>query len=81
MRLPEHVELEGYPGRRELSWETDLTSGSNLLAVPLVARAARTNGELVTTLRWGDREKRFRVRLRVKGPQALKPAPAPSGRA
>lgn len=35
--LPEHVELDGFPGQREISWQTDLRQGRNILSLPIRA--------------------------------------------
>jgi len=35
--LPEHVELEGYPGRKQIAWYTKLNKGDNILTLPLSA--------------------------------------------
>src|SRR5262245_7471547 len=40
LALPENVEVVGYAGQRELSWQTDLREGQNLLQLPLIARGA-----------------------------------------
>jgi len=34
--LADNVEIEGYPDTRELSWQTELLKGKNLLALPLI---------------------------------------------
>jgi hypothetical protein len=34
--LAENIELEGYPGTREMSWKTPLLKGKNLLTLPLI---------------------------------------------
>ena len=35
--LPEHVELEGYTGRKQIAWYTNLRKGDNVLTLPLAA--------------------------------------------
>jgi len=50
LALPENVELVGYGNRRELSWQTDLREGGNLMQLPLVVRRSdegRSRGEAV----------------------------------
>ncbi len=37
IRIPPHLQMEGYPDRHELTWTTDLKAGPNLLALPLKA--------------------------------------------
>lgn len=58
VRLPAHVEIEGYPGQRELRWRTALAEGDNWLELPLRVReegrggvslrVATTDGEVIT---------------------------------
>src|SRR5712692_3814333 len=69
LALPENVELVGYDGRRELSWQTDLREGGNLMQLPLVVRGATKNGatkkELVASLSHGGSSKTFRLKIEV----------------
>ncbi len=64
LALPENVELVGYGGRRELSWQTDLREGGNLMQLPLVVRGA-TKDELVASLSHGGSSKTFRLKIEV----------------
>jgi len=64
--LPGHVELDGYPGNKELVWQTRLKKGQNILALPIRA-VAMGEGELVAYLSYGDRKKKFRVILKTAG--------------
>ena len=64
LALPENVELVGYGGRRELSWQTDLREGGNLMQLPLVVRGA-TKEELVASLSHGGNSKTFRLKIEV----------------
>jgi hypothetical protein len=66
--LPEGVEVDGFPGRREISWQAGLRSGANLLPLPLVAHTAR-GGVLVTRVREGERSRTFRLDVRVQAPR------------
>ena len=65
LTLPENVELVGYGNLRELSWQTDLRGGGNLLQLPLVARGT-AKGELVARLSHGGSSKTFRLKIEVK---------------
>jgi hypothetical protein len=65
LALPENVELVGYGNRRELSWQTDLREGGNLLQLPLVAHGT-AKGELVAHLSHGESSKTFRLKVEVK---------------
>ena len=64
LALPENVELVGYGDRRELSWQTDLREGGNLLQLPLVARGT-VKDEIVARLSHGGGSKTFRLRFEV----------------
>jgi hypothetical protein len=62
--LPEGIELAGFPGQREISWETSLNEGKNLLPLKLVALTA-TGGELLARLEHDDRNRTFRLQVDV----------------
>jgi hypothetical protein len=62
--LPEGIEVEGFPGQRDIRWQTDLARGVNMLALPLVAVSAQ-GGILVARLEHDGRRTEFSVQLRV----------------
>ena len=62
LALPDNVELVGYGGRRELSWQTDLREGGNLMQLPLIVRGA-TKEELVASLSHEGSSKTFRLKI------------------
>jgi len=64
LALPHNVELVGYGGRRELSWQTDLREGGNLMQLPLIVHGA-TKEDLVARLTHGDSAKTFRLKIEV----------------
>jgi hypothetical protein len=64
LTLPENVELVGYGHRHELSWQTDLREGGNLMQLPLIVRGA-TKEELVASLSHGGSSKTFRLKIEV----------------
>lgn len=64
LALPENIELVGYGDRRELSWQTDLREGGNLLQLPLIARGTAKD-ELVARLSHGGSGKTFRVKIEI----------------
>jgi len=70
LALPENVELVGYSGRRELSWQTDLREGGNLMQLPLVVRGA-TKDDLVASLSHGGSSKMFRLKIEVAGSSGM----------
>jgi hypothetical protein len=65
--LPEGVELDGYPGRREIVWQGALETGANLLSLPLVAHRPAA-GTLRAGIRQGDYSRTFTVDVSVKPP-------------
>jgi hypothetical protein len=62
--LPEGIELAGFPGQREITWETSLQKGKNLLPLTLVALTP-AGGELLATLEHDDRDRTFRLLVEV----------------
>ena len=62
--LPDGIELDGFPGQREITWETSLSAGKNLLPLTLVA-VAPAGGELLARLEHDQRERTFRLRVDV----------------
>jgi anti-sigma factor RsiW len=64
IQVPENVALVGYPGQRELSWETNLSEGENLLRLPVVASQAM-QGQLVARIEHGKKVRTLRVNLKA----------------
>ena len=64
--LPEHVEIDGLPGEREITWTADLKKGKNLLALPVVARQLGA-APLVARVEHDNKRKIFEVNLEVAG--------------
>ncbi len=62
--LPEGIELAGFPGQREITWETSLQEGKNLLPLTLIALTP-AGGELLARLEHKDRNRTFRLRVDV----------------
>lgn len=62
--LPEGIELAGFPGQREITWETSLVEGRNLLPLKLVALTP-TGGEVLARLEHDDRGRTFRLRVNI----------------
>ena len=62
--LPEGVELAGFPGQREITWETSLEKGKNVLPLTLIALTP-SGGELLARLEHKDRSQTFRLRVEV----------------
>lgn len=62
--LPDGVELQGFPGQREITWETSLTEGRNWLPLTLVALTP-VGGELMARLEHDERGRTFRLQVNV----------------
>lgn len=62
--LPEGVELAGFPGQREVKWETSLVEGKNLLPLKLVALTP-AGGEVLARLEHENRGRTFRLRVSI----------------
>jgi hypothetical protein len=62
--LPEGIELAGFPGQREITWETSLKEGKNLLPLTLIALTP-AGGELLARLEHEDRNRTFRLLVEV----------------
>jgi hypothetical protein len=62
--LPDGIELAGFPGQREITWETSLKEGKNLLPLTLIALTP-AGGELLATLEHEDRDRTFRLLVEV----------------
>lgn len=62
--LPDGIELSGFPGQREVTWQTSLAEGRNLLPLKLVATSP-LGGEVFATLEHNDRGRTFRLQVNV----------------
>ena len=62
--LPPGIELSGFPGQREITWQTSLDAGKNVLPLTLVALTP-AGGELTARLEHDDRNRTFRVRVNI----------------
>lgn len=62
--LPDNMQLDGYPGRRVVAWQTNLQKGQNILALPIMA-VEQGQGELFAQLSYGDTVKTFSVVLKT----------------
>ncbi len=62
--LPDGIELAGFPGQREITWETSLVEGRNLLPLELVALTP-AGGEVLARLEHQNRKRTFRLRVEV----------------
>ena len=62
--LPEGIELAGFPGQREIAWQTSLVEGKNLLPLELIALTP-AGGEVLARLEHKDRDRTFRLHVDV----------------
>lgn len=62
--LPAGVELAGFPGQSEITWQTSLTAGKNVLPLTLIALTP-TGGELLARLEHENRDRTFRLQVTV----------------
>ena len=62
--LPDGIELAGFPGQREIAWETSLEEGRNVLPLTLIALTP-AGGELLAHLEHKDRSRTFRLQVDV----------------
>jgi hypothetical protein len=64
VQLPPGIEMSGFPGQREVTWETSLAAGKNLLPLKLIATSP-LGGEVLAILRHNDRGRTFRLQIDV----------------
>lgn len=62
--LPDGIELAGFPGQREIAWQTSLKQGKNFLPLELIA-VSPVGGEVLARLEHDDRDRTFRLRVEV----------------
>jgi len=65
--LPAHVELEGYPGRKQIAWYTRLHKGDNVLTLPLSALHSE-KGMFTAKIGTGKDAKKIQFHLNVENP-------------
>lgn len=66
------IALDGFADERHIDWQANLERGSNLLSLPVVARAAG-KGRLVAVIEHDGRTQRVAIDLAVIDPQAKPP--------
>ena len=62
--LPDGIELAGFPGQREITWQTSLVEGKNLLPLELIALTP-AGGEVLARIVHNNRDRTFRLRVEV----------------
>ncbi len=63
--LPDDVEVLGFPSQQQISWQTNLEKGRNILPLPLTGYTQK-GGILVAKIVLGDKQKSISVKIRVK---------------
>ena len=63
------IALDGFDDERQIDWQADLDRGSNLLSLPVVARAAG-KGRLVAVIEHEGRTRQVAIELSVVDPKA-----------
>ena len=63
------IALDGFDDERQVDWQADLERGSNLLSLPVVARAAG-KGRLVAVIEHEGRTRQVAIELSVVDPKA-----------
>lgn len=64
LNLPANMQLKGFPGQHQISWETRLKKGPNVLRLPIDVTNAG-DGELIARLHYGDKMKTFKLLLKT----------------
>ncbi|RDH80713.1 MAG: hypothetical protein DIZ80_16940 [endosymbiont of Galathealinum brachiosum] len=64
IKLPDNIELSGFAGQSELSWQTSFTKGPNILTLPIKA-VDQGAGELIARLNYGDKLKEFHLVIKT----------------
>ena len=62
--LPAGIEIAGFEGQQEITWLTSLSEGKNVLPLRLIGTMP-TDGELLATLKHGDDDRTFRLRIKL----------------
>lgn len=65
IELSDNLALDGYGGKRTVSWNTPLQKGKNVLSLPIIATQPG-NGTVIARLRLGDQDKIFRIRVNAR---------------
>ncbi|NHA15509.1 anti-sigma factor [Thioalkalivibrio sp. XN279] len=72
VRLAGGIELVGFGDTRELSWETDLDQGTNMLSLPVLAHSLE-QGRLTALVEHGERRQQIELAIRTDAPESEKP--------
>lgn len=64
LKLPENIELKGYAGQSELSWDTSFSKGNNILTLPIKA-VTKGSGKLIARVSYGDKLKVYHLVIKT----------------
>lgn len=64
IELPPQVEVAGFPGLREIRWNTNLRKGKNLLSLPLIAKSEGI-AELITHINHENKSKMLSLVMNI----------------
>lgn len=67
IHVPEGIELQGHPGKREVAWSGALAQGRNVLNLKLLTQPG-ASGILETELRYDNKSNLFSTRIVAAGP-------------
>ena len=62
--LSDNMRIDGYPQSTQLSWQTDLSRGQNVLSLPLKA-IDPGEGELIARVTYGETIREFRLAIKA----------------
>jgi len=64
LKLPDNIELKGYAGQSEISWDTSFSKGPNILTLPIKA-ITKGSGELIARVSYGDKLKAYHLVIKT----------------
>lgn len=67
LSLPGNVELEGYPGKQQIAWSTDLKQGNNVLTLPFIANSPE-GGKFIARIEYESQVNELQLNLNVGQP-------------
>ncbi|MBU0681875.1 MAG: zf-HC2 domain-containing protein [Proteobacteria bacterium] len=75
--LPPQLELAGFPGQREIRWNTNLRKGKNLLNLPLIAKSEGI-AELITHINHENKSKELSLVMDISHDELTQTERSPS---
>lgn len=73
IELPDGVEVDGYPGQRELSWQGKLQAGLNRLTLPLLTHQQAREGVLKARIEYAGGGRELVLPLKPAEGSAIRP--------